>query len=74
MWTVDLYELPPLISVEEAGTILGMSRRTAYRHAEEGHIPTVRFGRRIHVPSAKLLALLGLESTSHPAAPDSTNV
>lgn len=67
---MNLQQLPPLISVEEAGHILGMSRRTAYRHAEEGHIPTVRFGRRIHVPSAKLLALLGLETTNHPAAPD----
>lgn len=65
---MNLQELPPLISVEEAGNILGMSRRTAYRHAEEGHIPTVRFGRRIRVPSAKLMALLGLESGPPPAA------
>lgn len=52
--------LPPTISVEEAAIILGVSRRSAYRAANAGQIPTVRIGRRLLVPSAKLLKILGL--------------
>lgn len=59
----ELFEpeaLPPTVSVEEAGELLGISRRSAYRAAERGELPVVRVGRRILVPSAKLLALLGV--------------
>lgn len=52
--------LPPTISVEEAGQILGVSRRSAYRAAESGELPTLRLGRRLLVPTARLLAMLGL--------------
>lgn len=55
-----LTELPPTISVEDAGEILGISRRAAYRAAERGEIPTFRIGRRLLVPTAKLLGLLGV--------------
>ncbi|WP_052665334.1 helix-turn-helix domain-containing protein [Nitriliruptor alkaliphilus] len=53
-------DLPPTISVEEAGQILGVSRRSAYRAAENGELPTLRLGRRLLVPTARLLAMLGL--------------
>ena len=53
-------DLPPTISVEEAGHILGVSRRSAYRAAETGELPTLRLGRRLLVPTARLLAMLGL--------------
>ncbi|MBY5163133.1 helix-turn-helix domain-containing protein [Nitriliruptoria bacterium AS10] len=53
--------LPPTISVEEAGTILGISRRAAYRAVHRGELPAVRIGRRLLVPSARLLHLLGLD-------------
>ncbi len=56
-------ELPPTISVEEAGELLGISRRSAYRAAARGELPTLRLGRRLVVPTAKLLALLGVEHT-----------
>lgn len=52
----------PLISVEEAGRLLGMSRRTAYRAAADGYLPTIR-GR---VPVAGLMEMMGLPV---PAAP-----
>lgn len=55
-------DLPPTISVEEAGRILGVSRRSAYRAAENGELPTLRLGRRLLVPTARLLALLGIPS------------
>lgn len=53
--------LPPTISVEQAGELLGVSRRSAYRAAARGQIPTVRIGRRLLVPTQRLLELLGLD-------------
>lgn len=57
---VGLEELQPTISVEEAGRVLGISRSTAYRAASCGQLPTLRIGRRLLVPTAKLLDLLGV--------------
>lgn len=48
------------MSVEQAGTLLGISRRSAYRAASAGHLPTIRLGRRLLVPTYKLYALLGI--------------
>ncbi|MET8142675.1 helix-turn-helix domain-containing protein [Sphaerisporangium sp. NPDC005288] len=50
----------PTISVPRAGEILGLSRDGAYDAAARGEIPTLRFGRRLVVPTAHLLAMLGL--------------
>lgn len=58
---MNLEELPPVLTVERAGELLGLARSSAYRAAARGELPTVRFGRRLVVPTAKLLALLGLE-------------
>lgn len=55
-----LAELPPTLTVEEVGEMLGVSRRSAYRAAARGEIPTIRLGRRLLVPTPRLLALLGL--------------
>ena len=57
------------MSVADAARLLGISRRSAYRAADAGQLPTLRFGRRIFVPTAKLYDLLGLPST-RPADPD----
>jgi excisionase family DNA binding protein len=54
-----LTDLPPTISVEEAGKILGLSRTSAYRAASRGDLPTIRINGRLYVPTARLLALLG---------------
>ena len=58
---MNLTELPPTISVERAGELLGISRRSAYRAAANGELPSVKLGRRILVPTARLLALLGAD-------------
>jgi excisionase family DNA binding protein len=50
-----------VITVEEAGRFLQLSRSAAYRAAARGDIPTIRVGRRLLVPTAKLLAMVGLE-------------
>ncbi|MFN2556077.1 MAG: hypothetical protein ABR592_04275 [Nitriliruptorales bacterium] len=47
-------EGPATLNVEQAGALLGTSRRSAYRAAAAGNIPTIRFGHRILVPTAML--------------------
>ncbi len=71
-----LGDLPPTMTVQQAGQMLGVCRRTAYRAAERGQIPTIRIGRRLFVPTAKLLTMLGLDEPADPrflsAAPGDT--
>lgn len=50
------------VSVEEAAELLGVSRQTAYKAVRRGEIPSLRLGRKIVVPRAKLDALLGRAS------------
>jgi excisionase family DNA binding protein len=53
--------LPHVLSVEQAGMLLGISRRSAYRAANKGELPTLRMGRRLLVPTAQLMTLMGLK-------------
>jgi len=53
-----------VFSVAEAGQLLGLSRAFAYELVARGELPVVRFGRRIVVPKAALLELLGSASSS----------
>jgi excisionase family DNA binding protein len=55
-----MLDLPPLLSVEQACNLLGVSRSVGYRAAASGDLPTLRWGRRLYVPTARLLDLLGL--------------
>jgi excisionase family DNA binding protein len=52
--------LPGLLKVEQASALMGISRSAAYRAVAAGDLPTVRFGCRLYVPTARLLELLGL--------------
>ena len=45
-------DLPPLLSIEQACTLLGISRGVGYRAAASGDLPTLRWGRRLYVPTA----------------------
>jgi excisionase family DNA binding protein len=56
----EAIELPPTISVEHAAKLLGVSRSAAYRAAASGQLPTLAFGRRLRVPTAPLLKMLGV--------------
>lgn len=47
------------ISVEEAASLLGISRSAAYEAAHRGQLPTRRLGRRLFVPVPALLNWLG---------------
>ncbi|MEV0996921.1 hypothetical protein [Nonomuraea sp. NPDC050202] len=51
----------PTMTIPEAGTFLGLARCTAYEAAARGEIPTLEFGRRKLVPTAKLRQMLGLD-------------
>jgi excisionase family DNA binding protein len=64
--TLEVAELPPTISVEHAAKLLGVSRSTAYRAAASGQLPTISFGRRLLVPTSRLLEMLGLPVEEHP--------
>ena len=48
------------MSVSDAAILLGVSRSVAYRAAKAGQIPTIAFGRRLLVPTCRLLEMLGL--------------
>jgi excisionase family DNA binding protein len=49
-----------LLKVEQASVLMGISRSAAYRAVATGDLPSVRFGCRLYVPTARLLELLGL--------------
>ena len=48
-------------SIEEAAEALGIGRSTAYAAAREGSLPVLKVRNRLLVPTAKLLAMLGVE-------------
>ena len=52
-------QLRPLMSVEEACELLGIGRSAGYRAAASGDLPTLRWGRRLYVPTARLLRMIG---------------
>lgn len=60
-FTLDDLRRRPVISVEQAGQVLGLHRGAAYAAASRGDIATIRLGRRIVVPTMPLLRLLGAD-------------
>ena len=52
-------EIPsPVLTVDETAVILRLSRQSAYEGVRTGAIPSVKIGRRILVPRARLMAML----------------
>ena len=49
----------PTITVDEASEVLGIARSTAYDAVKRDQIPTVKVGRRLLVPTARLRTMLG---------------
>ena len=54
-------QLPPVLTVPEAGRVVGLQRSAAYDAAKRGELPTITFGRKMLVPTGRLLAMLGLD-------------
>ena len=50
-----------VMSIEEAGKKLGLSRPTAYKLAKSGELPTIKLGRKIVVSKVQLDRLLSGE-------------
>lgn len=48
----------PVLTIEEAAKVLRISRGSAYEAARTGELPTIRIGRRLLVPRARLRAML----------------
>lgn len=61
-------DTPATMTVEDAGRLLGISRRAAYRAAAAGHLPVIRLGRRILVPTARLHQMLGIQPADSSSA------
>ena len=59
---INIESLPPTIDLLTAAGLLGIGRTAAYRLVREDRWPTpvVRAGRLIRVPTAPLLAAIGL--------------
>jgi len=58
----------PVMTVEEAGRYLRLSRGSAYEAARRGDIPTLRIGRRLLVPRGALERLLASAGKAQPDA------
>lgn len=54
----DFDGLPVLIAVPKAAELLGISRASAYRYAENGELPVKRLGGRVFVVHDRLRDLL----------------
>lgn len=61
----DAPTVPLSISVREAARLLGMGDSAAYEAAKRGDIPTVKIGRRLHVPTAMFLERFGLPPAAY---------
>lgn len=60
----------PTLTVEEAAAVLGIGRNSAYEAVRRGEIPSIRIGRRIVIPTARLIALVGLDAGAFDRADD----
>ena len=58
----------PVMTVDEAAEVLGVSRASAYEGVKTGEIPSIRIGRRIVVPTAAVRRMLRLDSGGPEAA------
>lgn len=59
--TLDDLRKRPTVSVPDGGACIGLSRNASYEAAKRGDLPTIRVGRRVVVPTAPLLRMLGVE-------------
>ncbi len=53
-----------VITVEEAADLLTIGRTSAYEAIRRGELPSLKIGRRIVVPVAPLMHMLGMGTTT----------
>lgn len=54
----------PTISVDEFAHLVGIARSTAFAAVKAGEIPSIRFGKRIRIPTAAVRRMLELDESS----------
>ena len=66
----DALALPPVVNLPTAAEVLGLGRSAAYELVRRGQWPTpiLRLGRLIRVPTAPLIALVGIDAQVHATA------
>lgn len=60
----------PTLRVKEAAVLLDISLAGAYEAVHRGELPVIRIGRRILVPTAALMAMVGLKASEPTTAED----
>jgi excisionase family DNA binding protein len=53
-------DLPDVLTVVEVAGVLRIGRNAAYEAIQRGQIPCVRLGRRVLVPKAALMEMIGI--------------
>ena len=61
-------ESKPTLSVDEFAVVAGISRSTAFAAVHSGQVPSMRFGKRIRIPTAAVRRLLELDDGDPDAA------
>ena len=71
MTSIDVHDLPPVITLSTAAQLLGIGRTAAYELVRTNAWPTpvLRLGRLIRIPTAPLLDLLSIRPESHDNRP-----
>jgi excisionase family DNA binding protein len=54
----------PTLSVDEFATVAGISRSTAFAAVHSGEVPSMRFGKRIRIPTAAVRRMLELDGAA----------
>ena len=62
----DFEDLPVLLTVSRAAKVLGISRASAYRYADQGLLPVMRLGGRVYIVRDRLREML-VEAEKSPA-------
>lgn len=62
MRTSDIEGHPMMLNTEQAGELLGITRRQIQYLAQSGKLPAVKIGHQWRFPTQKLLAFAGIES------------
>ena len=58
-------DIPVMMTVEEFGKLMRVSRNTAYAFVREGLVPTVKVGRQIRIYRGDVLQLRDLNSCTN---------
>ncbi|HUX49012.1 MAG TPA: helix-turn-helix domain-containing protein [Dehalococcoidia bacterium] len=54
-------EVPLTLTVGQAAGMLGISEYLAWQMIKQGKLPTIRFGRLVRIPRARLMAMVNGE-------------